>query len=359
MSGTLSVLLSLAILAVLGTLPKLLLVSGPPSVPLLRLPFVSHNPFRLRCPAGGRSGRLHWQYSNGSAARTIAGPWAARYYRGPLKQLKMRSRVLWDQLEVRQARPWDSGLYVCKDGRRTLARFQVEVQDATRLHVSQAALGWLPASPPPGDALLFTVWSPWQTCDRCGAPGERKRLGYCYGRVGAETVPCGLLTGLGFPSHGPELQVEPCRVSCPLRAAPPPPSPRTRLAQLGARLVLTCPGASIHRPVSWQRDGAPLTRAKLLRRRGQAPSRWLDPLTGGATYYIARVAASDQGLYRCLVGGRWAATFHLVLPAAPARRRFDLGRLLGVARALLATFAALFVSSALLELARCCSSPDS
>ncbi|XP_038669451.1 protein FAM187B-like [Scyliorhinus canicula] len=364
MTGQVPVLLCLAVLAIFGTVPKLLEESGTPAVPWIQLPFISHNPLILRCPGGQRSGRVYWQYTNGSVltagkASTIAGPWAARYYRGPLKELKLRSRVHWDQLEIRPAWVGDSGLYVCKDGGRTLARYQVEVQDATRLHVSHASLGQgvLAKLTVPQLAQLFTSWGPWQACDRCGAPGERKRLGYCYARAVSTpaglAVPCGLL-GVELPRHGPELRVEVCQVNCPLLPRPALPPTQTRLARPGQSTELACQGASIHVPVSWQRDGVPLTRLGLLRRRGNA-AHSLDPLTGGATYHIARVSASDRGLYRCLVNGRQASAFRLDLPAVPHRRRFDMGRLLAVARALVATFAALFVSSAILELVGCSS----
>ncbi|XP_060678192.1 protein FAM187B-like [Hemiscyllium ocellatum] len=494
MFGQTAILLSVALFALIGSLPRLLEKEvsesecpepglGPPGP--CTVPFLSHNPLTLHCPGALQHGEdtVYWQYLNLSMGpgpglglglgpgpslgpgryrrrpgpgpgprsgpglrgatgptelgepRTFIGPRGSRARRGPLSELSSRAVLRAGALLVAQARPGDSGLYVCKAGATTLAQYRVDVQDAERLHVSHRGLGQAPlrnqsirlhqeAGHGHGAGgchlRLYTRWGPWQECDRCGAPGERKRLGFCWaslqededeedreGEEGrAEEEPCGLMQlrlGQVLPRRGPEIRYEICRRECgssgpeelaaqarellgsgyflqrdqglglgqvgrgDLRVPPTWLQPRsllleTLLLDVHEEVRLQCPGASVYTPVSWQRDSALLTRLELLRSPCNR-SHQLDRETGGGVYTIAGVQRSDQGVYRCWVRGRRAAAFHLELPEPPSsfhdgtgsrQHRLQSRRLLGVLRAVIGSFALVFVLSALAELLHSC-----
>eukprot|EP00061_Rhincodon_typus_P004187 g21955.t1 len=422
MFGQTAILLSVALFALIGSLPRLLEKEvaesecpepGVGSRPCT-VPFLSHNPLTLRCPGAleAEEDMVHWQYVNlsrelgpglgpgrsrrrpepgvgagagagpgrpldvedGGSPRTFIGPRGARVRRGPLSELSGRAVLRGGVLLVGQARPGDSGLYVCKAGASTLAQYRVDVQDAERLHVSHRGLGQAPLRNQSvrlheagGHRLrLYTRWGPWQECDRCGAPGERKRLGFCWASLQDEEEdreeeeevqeePCGLMQlrlGQALPRRGPEIRYETCRRECgssgheelaaqarellgssfflqrgvgkglglgqasggDLRVPPAWLQARsllleTLLLDVHEEARLQCPGASVYMPVSWQRDSSPLTRLELLRSPCNGSHR-LDQETGGGVYTIAGVRRSDQGVYRCWVRGRQAAAFH-------------------------------------------------
>ncbi|XP_069755529.1 protein FAM187B-like [Narcine bancroftii] len=402
-------LLSVGLLALIGGLPRLLErdsaapncagtdAGGKPC----DLPFLSHNPLSLPCPAAdehGGAASVHWQHADlsqpGAQARTFAGPRGLRARRGPASQLGSRASVrAGGTLLLARARPSDSGLYLCKaPGREApLAAYRVDVQDSALLHVSHRGLGQPPLAEQRlrlaaggeggGRAVrMHTRWGPWQDCDRCGTTGERKQLGFCYaalsGAGGSDddddneeeeeeepALPCGLVQlhlGQALPRRGPELRYETCRRACGGEGSTPSP-PLERRALLIETLLLdaheharlTCPGASVYTPVTWQRDATPLTRLELLRH-GPGATHRLDEASGGAAYRIAGVRPADRGVYLCWVHGRRAAAYHLELVDLPAGPRAHGRRLLAALRALLAAFALGLVVSALAEVLNAC-----
>uniref|UniRef100_A0A8C8RIU7 Immunoglobulin subtype 2 domain-containing protein n=1 Tax=Pelusios castaneus TaxID=367368 RepID=A0A8C8RIU7_9SAUR len=201
------------------------------------LALISNNPVTLRCPGAPHEGLL-WQ-------------------------LRLKTRLIRGDLRIQDPGVEDSGVYTCHHGDATLAYYEVDFQDVRRLHVSHANLGEATLANATVDLAggdqgkLFTAWARWQPCDRCGGPGERKRVGFCYAQLAShpqEPLSCGV-AGRGLPQRGPELQVENCEVPCdgaygsgqdePVRV---PLLVITRYRALPhARARLRCPTASIYR----------------------------------------------------------------------------------------------------------------
>ncbi|XP_004636770.1 protein FAM187B [Octodon degus] len=126
-------------------------------------------------------------------------------------------------LQLTNPQPSQSGLYRCQDKHSILmVEYEIDFQDVSTLHITHKALDQQTLQNETlrlgGEVLVFTQWEPWQNCNRCGVPGERKRLGYCYIEEPQEKpMPCGLYLRDEKPPHTrlrPEIQVEACLVPC-------------------------------------------------------------------------------------------------------------------------------------------------
>ncbi|XP_069855117.1 protein FAM187B [Dipodomys merriami] len=230
-------------------------------------------------------------------------------------------------LQLRNPQPCHAGLYRCQqDDGTPLVEYEVDFQDASGLHVTHRGLGQLPLWNQtlvvgPAALEIFTQWGPWQDCNRCGQPGERKRLGYCYIHDPPEPpTACGLYLGdrrLSYPRAQPELQVEACHTPCVFPKETHQPFfvfDIYPLGRLTSNLWLSCPLASIYRPVRWEMDGRPVTWQSQLS--GQNNHTFLSPLTGGEQLQISQMAT-----YTCFVEQELVAQFNPVTPERLEARR--------------------------------------
>uniref|UniRef100_A0A8C3IES9 Ig-like domain-containing protein n=1 Tax=Chrysemys picta bellii TaxID=8478 RepID=A0A8C3IES9_CHRPI len=269
------------------SLPELCLPGRPCTLAL-----ISDNPVTLRCPGAP--------------------------HQGPLR---LKTRLLRGDLRILDPSVEDSGVYTCRRGDAMLAYYEVDFQDAGRLHISHASLGEAALANTTvelaggAQGQLFTAWARWQPCDRCGGPGERKRVGFCYARLASRPqgpLPCGL-AGRGLPQRGPELRVESCEVPCDRAYTPSRDEwACARPTPGSANLSLSAPS-----PVYWQEGPTALTWLDLHQRNG---SIGLDKATGGGTLLLSSWNGTDAGYYQCYVGGRLVGRFLVTPPRvlAPA-----------------------------------------
>ncbi|XP_048185914.1 protein FAM187B [Perognathus longimembris pacificus] len=229
-------------------------------------------------------------------------------------------------LQLKNPQTFHSGLYHCQRGEGTpVVEYEIDFQDASSLHVTHKNLGQKPLCNKTvvldEPVEIFTQWGPWQDCNRCQEPGERKRLGYCYVKGPAEPpTACGLYLGnrkMSPRRAQPELQVEACHTPCffPRETHQPffvfdiyP------LGRLTSSLWLSCPLASIYRPVSWEMDSRPVTWQSQLS--GQNNHTFLSPATGSEQLQIFHMAT-----YKCFVEQELVAQFNPVSPERLEARR--------------------------------------
>ncbi|ELR56116.1 protein FAM187B [Bos mutus] len=162
-------------------------------------------------------------------------------------------------LQLNKPQPSQTGLYRCEDNNTALVvEYEIDFQDVTMLHITHKGLGQNPLQNQSlslgRKEIIFTHWEPWQDCNRCGVPGERKRLGYCYIQESLENpVPCWLYLGdekLWSSRLQPEMQVEACLVPCNHSKEIIQPFFTFDISKLGqstSNMQLTCPLASIYR----------------------------------------------------------------------------------------------------------------
>ncbi|XP_008066776.1 protein FAM187B [Carlito syrichta] len=218
-------------------------------------------------------------------------------------------------LVIQDPLPSQTGFYHCKDKNGTqVVQYEIDFQDASILYITHKGLAQKPlqnATLHSGSKVfVFTRWEPWQDCNRCGVPGERKRLGYCYvEELLEDPVPCWLYLGKVKVWHNhlrPELQIEACHVNCTnstsLEEEYGVIFDSFRFDEETESVWLTCPLASIYRPVNWEANNNSLTWREQLS--GQDFSTFLDPFTGGRQLQIFQPA-----IYRCFVQQEFVAKF--------------------------------------------------
>ncbi|XP_005400088.1 PREDICTED: protein FAM187B isoform X1 [Chinchilla lanigera] len=218
-------------------------------------------------------------------------------------------------LQLTNPQPSQSGLYRCQDNHNILiVEYEIDFQDVTTLHITHKALDQQPLQNETlrlgGEVLIFTQWEPWQVCNRCGVPGERKRLGYCYIEEPQEKpMSCGLYLreeNLPHTRLRPEMQVETCLVPCDPAKEVDQSYFIFDIYQLGTltnNIWLNCPLASIYRPVSWEANNTPLTWQNELS--GKNLHSTLDIPSGGRQLQIFQPA-----IYRCFVEQEVVAQFN-------------------------------------------------
>ncbi|KAF5924319.1 protein FAM187B-like [Diceros bicornis minor] len=215
-------------------------------------------------------------------------------------------------LLIRSPPPYQTGLYECRDKDGVLvAQYSIDFQDVSNLHVTHRGLGQKPLENETlsldGKHVVFTHWEPWQDCNRCGQPGERKRLGYCYIEERLEEpLPCGLYLGdlkVWYPRLQPEMQVEACHTECKESTVAYVTFDNFKLSENSESAWLTCPLGSIYRPIIWEVNNRPLTWQGQLS--GQDVSTFLDPSNGGR-----RLQVFQPAVYKCFVQQELMARFN-------------------------------------------------
>ncbi|KAL7981112.1 hypothetical protein Chor_005346 [Crotalus horridus] len=252
------------------------------------LAFISENPVMLRCPRSSYKGHITWQYLDPSWTdeqpltflRSGGTSWPL-FSHAKLQRLRFKSRLITSSLYIPRPSTEDSGLYTCRAGDATLGYYDVDFQNARRLHVSHASLGEAILSNVTvqlvngTQASLFTSWSPWQSCDRCGHPGERKQVGFCYAQM--TTV-----------DSEEEERPLPCGI---------------------ARQKYLI-------PVYWQVGLTTLTHLQLQNFNFSRSSQSLDKATGGGILHLSFQNDSHSTLYQCFVNGHLAGKFLVTSPGA-------------------------------------------
>ncbi|XP_012630511.3 protein FAM187B isoform X2 [Microcebus murinus] len=232
-----------------------------------------------------------------------------------LSSMPNARRLPGGSLQLTNPQPSQTGFYHCQSNDATLlVGYELDFQDASDLHITHKGLHQKTLGNETlhlgGQIVIFTHWEPWQDCNRCGEPGERKRLGYCYVQEPLEKpMPCWLYlreTNRPYSRMRPELQVEACHVPCDRGKEVNQPYFVFDIYQPGKltnSMWLTCPLASIYRPVTWEADDTLLTWQSQLS--GEALNTFLDPSTGGRQLQVFRAA-----IYRCFVQQEFMAQFN-------------------------------------------------
>ncbi|XP_036895484.1 protein FAM187B-like [Sturnira hondurensis] len=213
---------------------------------------------------------------------------------------------------IRSPLPSQTGLYNCIDKKGIqVVQYEIDFQDVSTLHITHRGLGQAPLQNETlslgQKELIFTQWEPWQDCNRCGEPGERKRLGYCYIQEPLEKpTPCQLYLGnavLWSNRMRPEMQIEACHVQCKTSDVENVFLDNFELSEESGSAWLTCPFGSIYRPIIWESNSTHLTWQGQLS--GQDVSTVLDPSSGGR-----RLQVFQPAIYRCFVQQEFMARFN-------------------------------------------------
>ncbi|ELK05767.1 protein FAM187B [Pteropus alecto] len=213
---------------------------------------------------------------------------------------------------IKNPLPSQTGFYNCQDKNGTqVVQYEIDFQDVSILHITHRGLGQKPLQSESlslgSKELIFTHWDPWQDCNRCGEPGERKRLGYCYIQEPLEKpLPCWLYLGgarLWSSRMRPEMQVEACNVPCETSNGKDIIFDNFELSEESGSAWLTCPPGSIYRPTVWEANNTPLTWQGQLS--GQDVSTILDPSNGGR-----RLQVFQPAIYKCFVHQELVARFN-------------------------------------------------
>ncbi|NXQ88378.1 F187A protein, partial [Nyctibius grandis] len=244
-------------------------------------------------------------------------------------------------LIVFRAQVMDSGHYMCGSKKGDFFYgYDVDIQPTNRIRVAFVDRGQPVQDDFTGKHFsLFTTFWDWTTCDRCGVPGEQRRIGLCYVQSAQlnpryrTAVPnvtsCG---SRAVPSHfrrpvrlrRPEVAIRSCLTPCPKKEAPKEEAqaianvisklgekswqPRVPVQfhnqYTGSDLVIACPGARPEHAVGWDKDSVQLYRSRYLIGVNKTMRVFIDH---GNHLHIRRIQVSDRGTYFCWQEGKMVA----------------------------------------------------
>ncbi|XP_061243965.1 protein FAM187B isoform X1 [Bos javanicus] len=272
-----------------------------------QLALLSNNDIILHCNAPG----AQWQFLT---------PLKTTWANNSTTNLNMVT-MLNGNLLIKNPLPSHTGIYNCndKDGKKVM-RYEIDFQDVVTLHITHKDLDQKPLQNESlslsSKQFVFTHWEPWQDCNRCGEPGERKRLGYCYIQESLENpMPCWLYLGdekLWSSRLRPEMQVETCHIPCTLIDAKYVIFDNFQLRNKVGSAWLTCPLGSIYRPVLWEANNFSLTWKDQLS--GKSISTIMDSSNGGSWLQVFQSA-----IYRCFVQQELMAQFNSKVSVDPLK----------------------------------------
>ncbi|KAG5200671.1 hypothetical protein MJG53_013709 [Ovis ammon polii x Ovis aries] len=272
-----------------------------------QLALLSDNDIILHCNAPG----AQWQFFT-----PLKTTWASNF----TTNLNMVT-MLNGSLLIKNPLPSHTGIYNCndKDGKKVM-RYEIDFQDVITLHITHKDLDQKPLQNESlslsSKQFVFTQWEPWQDCNQCGKPGERKRLGYCYIQESLENVmPCWLYLGdekVWSNRLRPEMQVETCHIPCTHIYAKYVVFDNFQLRNNVGSAWLTCPLGSIYRPVFWEANNLSLTWKDQLS--GKSISTIMDSSNGGSWLQVFQSA-----IYRCFVQRELMAQFNSKVNVDPLK----------------------------------------
>ncbi|XP_018620015.2 Ig-like V-type domain-containing protein FAM187A [Scleropages formosus] len=276
--------------------------------------------------------------------------------------LESRFSIRLFSLHIYRAQEADSGYYICgSTSGQYFYAYYVDIQEPCFISFPQHSMA-LNCSPRQRGATetsafyrVFTNYSEWTVCDRCGVPGEQMRTGLCYlsspylhvryksmsegvNSCGSPAVPERFQ--LAVRERGAELEVRDCEIPC--SAQPIPPQELSSVLVLlasgkkagqvpvyyqnypsGSHVILTCPGAKPEHAVAWDWGQVGLYRSRYMEGVDKSMRVYID---AGNHLHFDPVHLEDKGSYYCWLQGKVAAEIKLGvhLHLALRRRLFDL-----------------------------------
>ncbi|KAL4657843.1 Ig-like V-type domain-containing protein FAM187A [Arapaima gigas] len=266
---------------------------------------------------------------------------------GRSEALESRFSINLFSLVIYRAQEADSGHYICgtASGQYFYA-YYVDIQKVCSVSLPQSSVVLSCSAGQGGEAgasefyNMFTNYSEWTVCDRCGVRGEQTRTGLCYlsspylhvryrstlegaNSCGSPAVPGRLQ--LAVKGAGAKMEVRDCEVPCPPH---PPPLPDTssflvvlaygkKADQVpvfyenhpeGAHVILTCPGAKPEYAVAWDWDQVRLYRSLYMEGLNKEMRLYIDT---GNHLHFEPLRREDKGSYYCWLQGKVAAKIKL------------------------------------------------
>lgn len=278
---------------------------------------------------------------------------------GTQKSLHVESKIITKMYNViiHKARVKDSGIYLCGNGDGAFFwGYDLDVQDTSNAYVAFQEHHQDPQPDLQTEHLTaFTAFWNWQKCDRCDAPGEQRKIGFCYVSSAyleprymlsqSSVVPCG---SHGIPDNlrkeisnrRPEIFIRSCNVPCHTRVpglkgtvhyflhklskitkfipffSKAPTKKHTHT--LGSSLTLACPGAKPGDAVAWDKTNKHYYKSDHLIGQKKATRIFIDH---GNNLNFRFVRYSDEATYYCWLQGKLKAGIKLTLQADPTEKR--------------------------------------
>lgn len=234
-----------------------------------------------------------------------------------------------NKLIIKEASKYNSGRYYCKNGASFLGNYDVTYAPHPEFHIvlpGDREYRALPEtkSNKTNEVVMYTEWGSWSSCNHCGQPGERVKIGLCYARTRLDVFPGGVPCRSNavpykerkkytYSERKDEKMIGTCSMKCPPKpqqsstgslvrtfalsqGVPTMPQlvkRRVYYENIGDDAVLICPEVGVVHGVRWMNGTKVLNQMALLAARSRVQ---IDHLS---RIHIENVLPSDSGNFTC------------------------------------------------------------